>query len=478
MSQATTVAVISYGFWQHRFHLDRSAIGQSVVSNDVPFTIVGVADSNFFGERFERSPDFWLPLSTQPQVLQRDTWSNGRAMWLTARDVYWLNCMGRLKPGVTLESAQASVNLHLRQFYSEQAGSRLSPGTRRKIENIRVELKPGGYQPDQLFPLYRELGDRFHQLPGVISASLARFAPESGNTSYYKFAMAGYSPGPGKKMDLSDLSVGPHFFETLGIPQLRGRAIDARVTPASSPVAIVNETFVRQYSRNQNPLGRRISLGSPFKEPGFEIVGVVADSKYHDLREKVQPMGFFSIWQRPTSGFELVLRTSAAPEGIAAARRALDQTNNRLPVLHVTSLNLQVEQSLKQQKMITSLCSISGAVALILASIGIYGTFAYSVAGRVTEIGIRMAIGAQRSNVIWLVLRDSALFIAIGVFVGLPLALIGTRWIKSFLFGVPAVDPLSVAAAVLLIVILGLMAGYFPGRRAARIDPMRALRHE
>ncbi len=132
-----------------------------------------------------------------------------------------------------------------------------------------------------------------------------------------------------------------------------------------------------------------------------------------------------------------MLRTSGPPEGVAAkARRALDRTNSKLPVLHVTSLNFQIEQSLKQEKMITSLCSIFGALALILASIGIYGTLAYSVAGRVTEIGICMAIGAQRSNVIWLVSRDSALLISVGVVVGLPLAMIGARWIKSFLFGV------------------------------------------
>ena len=258
-----------------------------------------------------------------------------------------------------------------------------------------------------------------------------------------------------------------------------GRTIDARDTPASTPVAVVNQTFVRQYLPDQNPIGRRISLGSPFKEPGFEIVGVVADSKYYDLRENPEPMGFFPIWQRPVTGFELVLHTSGAPAGVAAeVRRVLQQVNSKLPVSDVTSLNFQVERSLREQKMITSLCSVFGALALILASIGIYGTLAYSVAGRVTEIGIRMSIGAQRSSVIWLVLRDSTLLIAVGVFVGLPLALGETRWIKSFLFGVPALDPLAIAAAVLLILILASLAAYLPARRAARIDPMRALRHE
>jgi hypothetical protein len=141
---AARVAVISYGFWRDRFHLSHSVLGQSVVLNGTVFIIVGVADSSFFGERIESPPDFWLPLSVQPQVLQRDDWSNSRAMWLTTRDVYWLNFMGRLKPGINLQTAQAAVNLRLRQFYSEQAGAHLSPDVRRKIENVRVELKPGG----------------------------------------------------------------------------------------------------------------------------------------------------------------------------------------------------------------------------------------------------------------------------------------------------------------------------------------------
>lgn len=682
---APPVAVISHGFWQDRFHLDRNILGRSVVLNGTSFTIIGVADRSFFGERIETAPDFWLPLSTQPQVLPRDAWSNSRAQWLTAHDVFWLNFMGRLKPGVSLPTAQSSVNHRLRQLYAEQAGSHLSSDVRRKIEKFRVELKPGGsgisglrylyskplhvlmavvalvlliacanvatlllarasarrqeflarlalgasrarllrqvltesvllavlgglvgvgfawwcvrllvlllrfdpvvkvrpdltvltftavlsllsgilfglapaikfsrleprpgnvartvtlgtlrwngqhiltalqvalsltlllgagllvhsllalegqnvgfrrenilllrsdaslagYRSEELFPLYRELSERFNQLPGVLSAAVARFSPESGSSSAYSGAIEGDTTAPGRRLDIYDLPVGSHFFEALGISLVLGRAIDARDTPTSPPVAVVNETFVHQYLPHQNPIGRRISLGSPFKAPGFEIVGVAADSKYYDLHEKAKPMAFFPICQKPVTGFELVLHTSGAPERVAAeARHGLQQVSSKLPILSVSSLNVQVEQSLREQKMITSLCSIFGALALMLASIGIYGTLAYSVAGRVTEIGIRMAMGAQQSSVIWLILRDSALLVAIGVLVGLPLGLSGTRWLKNFLFGVPLADPITIAAAVLLLLVLTSLAAYVPARRAAHVDPMCALRHE
>ncbi len=679
---AMHVAIISYPFWRTRFQLDRAVLGRQVVLNNVPFIIAGVAENGFFGERIESAPDFWLPLSTEPQVL-----TNSGTSWLKTLDVYWLNLMGRLKKGVDLQTAQASVNHSLRQFYSENAGLHLSPATRHKIENIRVELKPGGggisdlrylygkplhvlmavvvlvlliacanvatlllsrastrrqeflarlavgasrtrllrqvltestllsglggvlgvafawwcvrllaallhlyprvkvepnpavlvftivvslisgvlfgiapavkfsrmyprpgdagriatvghlrfrgqhalimlqvalslillfaatllvhslvalerqatgfwrenilliktdaglgddqLQIKKLLPVYRELGQSLNQMPGVISASLTRFSPESGNTSSYRFALEGYTPGPGQKMDLSDLPVGPKFFETLGIGLLAGRTIDSRDTPTSPPVVVVNDSFVRWYSSNRNPIGQRISLGSTFKEPGFEIVGVIADSRYHDLRGEVQPMGFFSIAQRPVTDFELVVRTAGAPEGVVTEiRRVLQQSSVRLPVLQLTSLDRQVERSLQQQKMITTLCSVFGVLALLIASIGIYGTLAQSIAGRVTEIGIRMALGAQRRNVVWLVLRDCAFLIAAGIVVGLPLAFGASRWIKSFIFGVPTVDPVAISAAVLSIIALASFAAYVPARRAAGVDPMSALRHE
>ena len=674
---APPTAVLSYKFWRDRFHLNGSILGKAVVLNGTAFTIIGVAAREFFGERIQTGPDFWLPLSV-PGIMQRES-------FITKPDVYWLNFMGRLKPGITMEIAQADMTFRLHQFYLEEAGPHISPEVRRKIESVRVHLKPGGagisglryrysqplhvlmavvavvlliacaniatlllarasarrpeflarlalgasrarllrqvltesvllsliggavgigvawwsvkllvlllhvdpvvkvrpdplvlaftfalcittgllfgifpalkfsrldprpgnvarpvilgkwrvngaqalialqialslilligagllahsllalerqnigfkrdnifiartdaslagYQTSELFPLYRDLGDRLAQLPGVRSATVARFTPVSGYSSSGNFSIEGYRELPSLPLNVWNVEVAPGFFETLQIPLLLGRTFNPRDTPGAPAVAIVNQSFVNRYLPNQNPMGRHMSHGSPFKAPGAEIVGVVADSKFYDLRENAQPMVFYSLWQSPTVEFAAVLRTAAAPSGLASqVRQVFKQINSRLPILEETTLDSQIEYSLNQQKMITTLCSIFGVLALVLAAIGIYGTLAYSVAGRTNEIGIRMAIGAQRSNVIWLVLRDSLVLIAVGLVFGLPLALSGTRWIKSFLFGVEQIDPLAITAAVLLIVVLALLAGYLPARRAARIDPMRALRHE
>ena len=675
---ASPPAVLSYSYWRGRFHLDPGVLGRSVVLNGTSFTIIGVAAREFFGERIETAPDFWLPLSAQPEVMKKES-------YLAARDVYWLNFMGRLKPGVTMAGAQASVTLRLRQFYREQAGLHPSRELQRKIAEVRVQLKPGGggisglrylyseplhvlmavvmavlliacanvatlllarasarrpeflarlalgasrgrllrqvltesmllsflggvvgvgfawvsvrmlvvllhvnpvvrvrpdpvillftlalcivtgicfgifpalkysrldarpgsverfvrigrrhftgselliavqvglslslllgagllahsllaleqqdvgfrrdnvlvvqmdaglagYQSSELFPLYRDIGDRLARIPGVVSASVARFTPESGNSSSGNFSIEGYSANAGTELDVYDVPVGPGFFETLGMRLLRGRTISSRDTPGSPAVAVVNETFVKRYLPNENPVGRRMILGSPFKAPGAEIVGVVADARFYDLRDKPKPMVFFSPWQRPVASFEAVVRTAgAAANVVAEVREGIKGVSSRLPVLDTLTLSGQIEKSLDQQRMITVLCSILGLLAVILAGVGIYGTLAHAVAGRTGEIGIRMAVGAQGRNVIWLIAGDSLVVIGIGILLGLPVALSGTRWLRSFLFGVQEMDPAAIGSAVLLVLASALMAGYFPARRAARIDPMRALRHD
>jgi macrolide transport system ATP-binding/permease protein len=356
---------------------------------------------------------------------------------------------------------------------------------------VKTDPRIAGYQPNELLPLYRAIDGRLNSMPGVVSASLASYTPESNTNFSSSFSIQGYTPGPGKQLVIDWVAVGPRFFQTLGIPLLLGRAIGPRDTPASPPVAVVNETFVKTYLPNQNPIGRLFSFQTPFQAPGFEIVGIVGDSKYYDLRNLPKPMAFFSVWQpqpmegpngwQPEFAFagDLLIRTSHGTSDIASAvRRVLNDIGSKLPVLEVTTLEHQIDRSLEQQKLMTSLCSVFGVLALVLAAIGIYGTLAYSVTRRTSEIGIRMAIGAQRSDVLWLILRDSIILIGAGLAFGFPIALIATRWLKSFLFGVPPADPLAIGSAVLLIAALALLAGYLPARRATKIEPVSALRYE
>ena len=317
------------------------------------------------------------------------------------------------------------------------------------------------------------------QLPGIQSATVARFSPFSGYSSSGNFSIQGYHAVAGKELRVWDLPVGPHFFGTLKIPLLLGRAIDDHDTAASNSVAVVDQTFVDEYLRGMNPLGQRIAHGDPFKSPGSQIVGVVADSKFFDMREKAEPMVFYPISQKPASGFEVIVRTQADPDSVAAElRKALKEVNNRLPVLEQHRLNDQIENSLGEQKMIATLTSIFGLVGLLLASIGIYGTLSYSVTGRTKEIGIRMAIGAQRTQIISLVLRDLVAVMFAGLLLGLLLAFGGTRSLESFPFDVKPLDALALTVSVLLIGVVAVLAAYLPATRASKVDPMLALRNE
>jgi len=347
---------------------------------------------------------------------------------------------------------------------------------------VTTDPRLAGYRPAELFALYRQIHDRLNVLPGVLSASIARYSPLSGSSSSSNFSIEGYVPPADRNMDVFGVEVGPQFFETLGTPILLGRSIGPRDTPASPAVAVVSESFVRAFFPGQNPIGRHFCLGSPFKPPGVEIIGIAADSKYYKMSEKPKPMAYFSAWQsggRETYVGQLLIRTSRDPSGAAAGvRRTLHDIDSRLPILDVTTLRAQAYDSLHQERMITTFCSFFGLLALLLASIGLYGTMAYSVLRRTNEIGIRMAQGAQRPQVLWMVLRESVVLVILGLTIGLPLALAATRWIKSFLFGVPAMDPVGIGAAVFLLAAVSLFAGYLPARRATKVDPMMALRHE
>jgi predicted permease len=347
---------------------------------------------------------------------------------------------------------------------------------------LHTDARLAGYQPAQLYPLYRQFHDRLNGLPGVLSASIARFTPLSGHSSSGNFSIEGYTPPAGKEMNVYSVEVGPGFFETLGIPLLLGRSISPRDTPTSPPVAVVSQSFIQEYLPGQNPIGRRVQHGAPFREPGVEIVGVVGDSKYYDVRQRPKPMAYFSAWQ--TSGrsayvSEIVVRMTHDAPGVAnEVRRTVQSIDDKLPISGVTTLSRQVYNSVKQERLFARFCSFFGLLALLLASVGIYGTMAYSVSRRTREIGIRMALGAHDHAVMWMVLRESMVLLLLGLACGLPLSIAGTRWIRSYLFGIQPVDPLGIGVALILLITASTLAGYLPARRASKTDPLAALRSE
>ncbi len=682
---ARPAAVISYGYWKQNFGGDPAAVGKVVDLNGTPFTIVGVTPREFFGERVRRSPDFWLPMVMQPQIMLHES-------FLKDPDVYWVNLMGRLKPGATRQQAQAGLTVQLRQFLTSQAGSHISPHTRREIEKSYISLAPGGpgiswlreryseplhilmavvalvlliacanvanlllsraaarhreisvrlalgasrarlirqmltesllmaglggalgavfaawgvrillskfagpssglnvspdlrvlsfalaicalaailfglapalrstrvelapalkagsfspgvsgrrwslgkglvsfqaaisllllvgaglfvrtlqkleaedlgfnrqhallvgidprlagYKPAQLAPLYQRLIDRVNALPGVRSASLAAYSPMSGNSSTSNISVEGYTPSPGQDMDVHTNVVGWKYFETAGTPLLLGREIGLQDTVSSPKVAVINGTMAHDFFGDQNPIGRRFGFGDEPKHSGdIEIVGVAADAKFSNLRQKPERMVFLPVLQMQGDAayvWELELRTAGDPRSAATeVRSALAGIDKGLPPTSLKTLSEQVDDSLEQERTISQLSSFFGLLALTLACVGLYGVMAYMVARRTSEMGIRMALGARSSHVLWMMLREALFLVLAGIAIGIPAAIGAGHLFSSMLFGLTPSDPVTISLATLLLVAVAVLAGYLPARRASRVDPMVALRYE
>ena len=682
---ARPAAVISYGYWKQSFGGDPAVVGKVVDLNGTPFTIVGVTPREFFGERVRRSPDFWLPMVMQPQIMLRES-------FLKDPHIYWVNLMGRLKPGAGRQQAQAGVTVQLRQCLTSQAGSQISPHVRKEIEKSYISLAPGGpgisglreryskplhilmavvalvlliacanvanlllsraaarhkeisvrlalgasrvrlirqmltesllmaglggalgavfaawgvrilvskftgsssrldvspdlrvlsfalaicalaailfglvpalrstrvelapalkassfspgatgrrwslgkglvsfqaamsllllvgaglfvrtlqkleaedlgfnrqhvllvgidprlagYKPAQLAPLYQRLIDRVNALPGVRSASLAAYSLMSGNSSTSNISVEGYTPPPGQDMNIHVNVVGWKYFETAGTPMLLGREMGLQDTASSLKVAVINATMAHDFFGDQNPIGRRFGFGDDPKHSGdIEIVGVAADAKYSNLRQKPEPMVFLPVLQMRGDAayvWELELRTAGDPRSAATeVRSALAGIDKGLPATKLKTLSEQVDDSLDQERTISQLSSVFGLLALTLACVGLYGVMAYRVARRTSEMGIRMALGAGSSDVLWMVLREALLLVLAGIAMGIPAAIGAGHLISSMLFGLTPSDPVTISLATLLLVAVAVLAGYLPARRASRVDPMVALRYE
>jgi len=391
----------------------------------------------------------------------------------------------RLPLGRALVAAQIALSLLLLIgaglfVRSLQNLVRLDPGFDRE-RLVLAEINPRllGYDDARLVAAYDRLVGRLEAVPGVRSASLSQFRLLTPSKTVAEVYLPGAAP-PGHALSAHVTVVTPHYFATAGMPLVLGRGFEPRDRRGAPKVAIVNRALVRKFFPNRPGIGERLGF-EPGQARDYEIVGVARDARYNELGERTPPMIYLPVAQNPESLRDLELRVAATASEAAVAgglRLAVAEAEPRLAVLGTLSMNEQLDRSLARERTIARLTGFFGALALLLAAIGLYGVMSYSVARRTGEIGLRMALGAARGRVLALVLGDTLRLIAIGVAAGLAAALATTRLAASQIYGLAAFDPATVAVATLALVTVALLAGFLPARRAADTSPMAALRYE
>jgi len=327
-----------------------------------------------------------------------------------------------------------------------------------------------------------EILRRVRALPGVINASQSTVTPVSGATWDDMIVVDGPNAPTGNDADVYINDIAPGYFATMRTPLVEGRDFNDRDTGEIPRVVIINQALARRFFPGVDPVGRtirRFATATTLSEP-IEIVGVARDAKYESLREDFSPTAYFPLAELPggTERSQLLIRTAARPSFMAPAVELAVAGVNKSVALEFHTLAQQVNDSIIQERMLATLSGFFGALALLLAMIGLYGVLAYLVLQRQREIGIRMALGAQRSAVFGLVMRNVALLLMVGVAVGAGIAWVTARFVQSLLFGLQAHDAVTIALGIGLLVAVSFLASYLPARRAMRVDPLVALRYE
>ena len=347
-----------------------------------------------------------------------------------------------------------------------------------------VNLQAAGYSEAKLPALYQRIEEAMPRIPGVLSASLSTYSPLEGN-NWSEYVLVQRKPPDFSGTAPSWLRVGTHYFQTIGTRLLQGRLIDERDGAGAPRVAVVNDTFARRFFPKENAIGHYFGMSDLGRSGDYEIVGIVEDAKYQDTRGPAYPTFFLPLLQvnpgEPLRGWvsSIELHVASRPENLEpAVRKAIADVDPNLTVLRMVSFDEQVARNFNQERLIARLAELFGVLALILACVGLYSVTAYAVARRANEIGIRMAMGAERTSILAWVMRSALGQVAWGIAIGIPVALAGGHLLADQLYGVRNYDPMIIGLAATVLVACALPAAAVPARRASGVDPLVALRYE
>jgi predicted permease len=346
---------------------------------------------------------------------------------------------------------------------------------------FRVNPQLNGYDEQRSAALYQQLAERLGSLPGVRAATLSNPALLSGSVSQTSIVVQGrtYDIGGQQQDSINRLVIAPNFFDVMAISLKLGRGFSEGENNTKAPkVAIINDAAAKKYFPEGSPIGRRLG-SSPETSGQVEVIGVVGDAKYNSVRDEAPPTMYVPFRQARMGTPTIAVRTAGDPLAVVSAiRETVRGIDPNLPIVDISTQMEQMERGFEQEKVFAQADTLFGALALVLAAVGLYGVMSYTVARRTNEIGIRLALGARREQVLGATMRESLVLVSIGAAIGIVIVFAASRFVASLLFGVAKNDAASIALATTVLGIVAAIAAYLPARRASRVDPMVALRNE